>query len=228
MKTARIRSGLAALLVLLAATAACTNSEQLSSGVSPVPIEIMVIDSETRFDRAFIDVTQVTVRPLDPQASEVLGVNPLWMMKTTEDARFQINFNADQDRFETNSQLTIGHYEVLSIEMQGLEFREGERLGDATCGEYITDYPLIQFSVQLVDFGEPVTVEVAPGTGSQLQMVIDGAALAIAFSNSWKCFSGAPACGLFNPEPWCLAPGGPNAFEEHIFAGQASTFVSFP
>lgn len=228
MKTARIRSGLLALLVLLAATAACTNSEQLNSGVGPVPIEIMVVNSDTRFDRAFIDVTQVTVRPLDPQASEVLGVNPLWMMQTTEDARFQINFNADQDQFETNSQLTIGNYEVLSITMQGLEFREGERLGDATCADYITDYPLIQFSVQLVDFGEPITVQVTQGTGSQLQMVIDGAALATAFSNSWRCFEGVPACGLFNAPPWCLAPGGPNAFEPSIFAQQASTFVSFP
>jgi len=228
MKTARMRSGLLALLVLVAAMAACTNSEQLSSGVAPVPIEVMVVNSDTRFDRAFFDLTQVTVRPLDPDASEVLGTDPLWMMQTTQDARFEINLNSDEDQFLTSSQLTVGPYEVLSVELQILEFSQGTRIGNASCSDYITDYPLIQFSVQLVDFGEPITVDVTLGTDSQLQMLIDGAALVEAFTKSWNCAQGT-ACGIFPPVPdWCLFPENPAAFNPGAFSSQTSTFLSFP
>jgi hypothetical protein len=230
MKTAHMRSGLLVLLVLLAVTAACTNSEQLNSGVGPIPIEIEITNPETRFDRAFFDLTQVTVRPLNPNAEQALGTNPLWMMQTTSDARFEINLNAVEDGYATNSQLTVGTYELESVTLQTLEFADGERLGNETCADYVTDYPIVQSSIQLVDFGEPIYVDVKVGTNNQLKMVIDGDAMATAFANSWNCAQGAPLCGFFPPVPdWCVFPlNDPGAFRADVFASQATTFVSFP
>lgn len=229
MKTAHMRSGLLVLLVLVAVTAACTNSEQLSSGVGPVPIQIEIINPDTRFDRAFFDLTQVTVRPLNPNAQEALGTNPLWMMQTTDNARFEINLNAVEDGYETDSQLTVGPYQLESVTLQTLEFTDGQRLGNATCAEYVTEYPVVQSSIQLVDFGEPIVVDVQLGGNSQVMILIDGNALATAFENSWNCGQGAPLCGLFPPVPdWCLLPNAPNAFRADIFASQAQSFISFP
>ena len=229
MKSARMRLGLLALLVLLAVTAACTNSEQLSSGVAPVPIRIMVVNSETRFDRALFDFTQVSVRPLDPDASAALGTDPLWMMKTTGDGAILIDLNSGDNQYETESQLTVGRYEVQSVAFSLLEFEDGLRLGNATCAEYVTDYPSISGPVLLFDFGEPVVFEVTLGSDNQLTMVIDGAALVSAFEDSWRCFQGAPICGFFPPVPdWCLWPNDPSAFDDFTFAEQASTFLSFP
>jgi hypothetical protein len=222
MKTARMRSGLLALLVLVAAMAACTNSEQLNSGVGPVPIEITIVNSETRFDRAFFDVTQVTVRPLDPDASEALGRDPLWMIQTTDDAPIEINLNSDQDWYESSSQLTIGPYELISIDMRLVEFTNGQRLGNATCAEYVTQYPLVEVT-RLVDFGGPIVIDVTIGAGNQLEMVFDGAAMATAFENSFLCGQGLQ-CGLFPPMDWCLISG----FNQQVFAQQTTTFLSFP
>jgi hypothetical protein len=228
MKSVRLRLGLLALLVLLAATAACTNSEQLSSGVSPVPVEILVVNPDTRFDRAFFDVIQVTVRPLNPDAAAALGTDPLWMLETGDDPAFEINLNGEQNQFESNSQLTIGPYEVQSVTLQRLEFRNGERLGTATCEEYITDYPDVQKSVQLFEFDEPVIVQVTLGAASQLRMVIDGTALSLAFERSWRCAQGA-ACGGLPPWPlWCISPPNDSAFNSDAFSLRAPSFLSFP
>jgi hypothetical protein len=231
MKSAHMRSGLLALLVLLAVMPACTNSEQLSSGVGPVPIEVSIVNSETRFGRAFFNVVQVTVRPVNPDADEVLGTNPLWMMRTTEDAPIEINLNDVQDGYVSNSPLTVGPYEVQSIDLQLLEFRLGEEISNLTCGEYIVNYPVIEGTVQLVDFGEPVYIDVRIGSGNQLKIIFDGEALATAFSNSWQCRQGA-ACGGFPPIPpfpaWCLQDPTETGFFKDVFAAQASTFVSFP
>ena len=228
MKSAHMRSGLLALLVLVVAMPACTNSEQLNSGVGPVPIEIKVVNSETRFGRSFFNVVQVTVRPLNPQADEVLGTNPLWMMKTSEGSEIEINLNDLQDGYVVNSPLTVGPYEVQSIDLQLLEFRQGEAVSDLTCGEYIADYPVIERTVQLVDFGEPVYFEVRVGSGNQLEMVFDGEAMVTAFGNSWQCRQGV-SCGIFPPVPvWCLANPTEGGFFDSVFASQASTFVSFP
>lgn len=229
MKTVCMRSGLLALLVLLAVMPACTNSEELNSGVGPIPIVIEIVTPETRFDRAFFDLTQVTVRPLNPDAQEVLGTNPLWLLQTTDNARFEINLNQLDDTYQTNSQLTVGPYEVESVTLQTLEFREGERLGNASCEDYITDYPVINSSVQLVDFGEPIVVDVQL-VGEQLTMVIDGNALAEAFQTSWTCAQGIPLCGIFGDVPeWCLFPSATEAaFQFNTFSNQAQTFISFP
>lgn len=232
MKSAHMRTGLLALLVLLAVAPACTNSEQLNSGVGPVPIEITVDNSDTRFGRSFFNVVQVTVRPLNPDADEVLGTNPLWMIKTTDDAPIEINLNDLQDGYVTTSPLTAGLYEVQSIDLQLLEFRQGDQVSDLTCGEYIVDYPVIEGTVQLVDFGEPVYFEVKTGSGNQLEMVFDGQAMVTAFVNSWQCRQGAACATGFPPLPpfpaWCLADPTENGFFENVFASQSSTFVSFP
>ena len=226
MNTARMRSGLLALLVLLAVTAACTNSEQLNSGVGPVPIEIMIVNSDTEFNRAFFDVTQVTVRPLNPNASEVLGVNPLWLIPQTDDSPIVINLNSDEDLYESDSQLTIGPYEVLSIDLRLIEFTNRERTGNATCLEYITQYPSVQF-IQLINFGEPVVVDVTAGTANQLIMEFDGAALTTAFARSWNCSQGI-ACGLFPPMDWCISPFNETSFNPLFFSQQTPSFLSFP
>ena len=232
MKSIRLRLGLLALLVLLAVTAACTNSEQLSSGVSAVPVEIMVVNPDTRFDRAVFDLIQVTVRPLNPDAAAALGTDPLWMLRTTDESRFEINLNAVEDGYQSNSQLTVGPYEVESVDLALLEFRNGERLGDATCEEYVTDYPVIQSSVKLFNFDEPIIVQVTLGEASQLRMVIDGAALASAFERSWTCVQAPGFCfsGGIVPCPtgWCICPPNENAFNETLFGAQTPSFLSFP
>jgi hypothetical protein len=226
MITARMRSGVLVALLLLAATAACTNSEELNSGVSSVPVEVTIVNPDTRFDRAFFDVTQVAVRPVDPQAAEVLGTNPLWIMKTTEGSAIEINLNGVEGGYMAPSQLTEGLYEVESIELRTLEFGRGERIGDATCAEYITDYFVVN-SIQLAQFDERVVLQVVPGATSPLKIQIDGQALATAFENSWQCAQGAPGCGFVNPPPWCLFPAGAAAFNPSTFAQQAPTFISF-
>jgi hypothetical protein len=198
MKSVVMRSGLLALLILVAVSAACTNADQLSSGVGAIPVQVAVTNPETRFERARFDVSQVTVRPLNEDASDVLGTDPLGMLRSTD--VIEIDFNVGDEEFQTDSPLTVGPYEVQSIVFANMEFDGGERLGVAACEEYITDFPLVPGPVRVSDFGEPVVVQVTLGADNQLRMLIDGANLAAAFETSWRSnLSFLPLIGVGRP-----------------------------
>ena len=226
MKSVGMRSGLLALLILLAVSAACTNADQLSSGVGEIPVQVAMVNTETRFERARFDVSQVTVRPLDPDASDALGTDPLGMLRSTD--VIEVDFNVGDETFQTESPLTVGLYEVQSIVFANMEFDRGERLGVAACEEYITDYPLVPGPVRVSDFGVQVIVEVTLGTDNRLRMLIDGGNLTAAFETSWRCAQGA-ACGGLPPWPiWCLLPNNASAFSNFDFAELSPTYLSFP
>ena len=197
----------------------------MNSGVGAVPVQVAIANTDTEFGRARFDLSQLTVRPLDPQADEALGTNPLGILRSTDVIQLDLNDGAGQ--FETGAVLTVGPYQVLSVVLSNLEFEERQRTGAATCEEYTMDYPNVPGPVFLGDFAEPVYLEVTLGSGGEFRLAIDGQALVDAYVASWRCAPGPTLCGAsFCFEPWCICDA--SFFNQSTFSELSPTFLSFP
>jgi hypothetical protein len=227
MMTKRMRAMLLAGLLPAAAVwiVGCTNSEELSSGVDTVAIDVELVNTDTRFGVAFFDLQQISVTPIDPDAAEAAGPSGVGLLNSASSVIRDIDLNEESGMFETGAPLTVGAYLLDSISFQNLDFRDATRLGSATCQEYITNYPSVAGPVTINNFGREVIVNVVPGKGVVVKMQIDSAALVQAYQDAWTCKSGFPTCGFPVAEPWCIAPFSDNQFDAFEFADLAPNYI---
>lgn len=213
------------IVLLPVLAAACTNSEELSSGVGPVAVRVQMVNTETRFGLARFDVRQITVRALDPDTEGTLGSGVLALLPGTEESTILVEYADGDVTFESETPLTVGRYILNSIDVNNLEFRNGTP-GGTTCPYTILSFPPIpppNDQISLTNFGQEVVRDVTLGANNVLTIVIDGAALVNAFQISWRC-------GLVNL-PCTSAPLNqctPRSFQALQFASQGPTFLSFP
>jgi hypothetical protein len=247
MNTKWITGSLLLLLVLSVALAGgCTNSEKLSSGVSPVQIEVQLVDSDTRFGRAGFDLQQLAVRPLDPDAADALGTAPLGLLNTASEVIF-VDYNAATDLYEADAPLTVGPYMLEAVTLGNMDFSEGTRISDLSCDEYIIDYPFVPGPVTVTDFGGDVVLQIRLDGESRFRIIIEGGNLVTAFENNWNCQQRCPGtcapplnflsctsnadCQGFpciGGEPACIKPFNPTQFNSFGFAAEAPNYIAFP
>lgn len=214
------------LVVALGLAAGCTNSDDLSSGVDTVLVQIELTNPSTRFTQAGIFLQQMIVVPLDQNASDALSSDLGILALPT--GGIDIDFNGAATEFEVTTALTAGQYRLERVTFVSPIFEAGTSASTATCQEYVTGYPRVTPPIDLSDFGGDVILEVKD-TGSGLRMIIDGGSLLAAYQNSWTCRANCLLPGV-PPRfvPWCFNPNSELAFSEPGFAGQAPTFLQFP
>jgi len=210
------------IVLLPVLAAACTNSEELSSGVGPVAVRVQMTNTDTRFAIARFDIRQITVRSTDPDADATFGSQALGLLPGTAASTFLIDYADGEVTFQSDAPLTVGQYKLDSIDVNNLEFRNGTP-GGTTCPYTILNYPVQTNSLLLTSFGEDVVRNVTLGSDNVLTIVIDGGALVNAFETSWRC-------GILNL-PCVSAPASqctPRTFLNTTFASQGPNFLSFP
>jgi hypothetical protein len=181
---------LCGIVALLGLAGACTNSDDLGSGVDRMIIDVELQNPTTRFAVAGLLLNQITVRPLDPVANQTLGPNPLALVSSTTGGT-DIDFNGAQATFDFGTTLPEGTYRIDSIIFEILQFQQGTpSAAPMNCVGNVTTYPLESATV----FPDQQTFTITEGSDrNRMRLIIDGAALANAFEQSWTCgcsFSG--------------------------------------
>jgi hypothetical protein len=181
---------LCGIVALLGLAGACTNSEDLGSGIDRLVVDVELQNPTTRFAVAGLLLNQITARPLDPVADQVLGPNPLALVASTTGGT-DIDFNGAQTSFEFGTTLPEGTYRIESIIFEILQFQQGTPSANAmNCVGNVTTYPLQSATV----FPDQQTFTITEGSDrNRVRVILDGAALADAFEQSWTCgclFSG--------------------------------------
>lgn len=214
----RIALGLALLAPLLG-TAGCTESEPLTSTVGNVIVDVGLVNTDSQFEFGGFNIAQITLRPVDPDASAVLAQDIGMLLEP-----LQIDITSPAT-FGATIPATVGAFELKSIQLQQLSFLDLDPpVGQATCEDYVTTYSFnMTPNLSLTKFGEPIYISVVNGAANRLTVTLDVAALTEAFVDSWicrqNCLDLGPPIVL---EPWCL-----ETFLRGDFDDAGPTFLSF-
>ena len=218
---------LGGLVLPLWAAGGCTNSDALNSGTGQLPVQVQLTNPTTRFATAGLSFAQVVIRPVDANASTVLGVNQLGILATTT-AGIDLDFNGGQTEFTIGSTLPAGTYRLESLNLQKLLFMNGTQTSTgAGCVGVATSYTESAATIDLRAFGDLFITVPEEGSGGPARFTIDGGALALAFEQSWacgcvffgRCEAGITTCGVAQR---CGA-----TFRASDFSARASTFLTF-
>jgi len=211
----RIALGLALLAPLLG-TAGCTESEPLTSTVGNVIVDVELVNTNSQFEFGGLNIVQITLRPVDPNASDVLAQDIGMLLEP-----FQLDITTPAT-FGATIPATVGAFELKSIQLQQFSFLDLDPpVGQATCEDYVTTYTFSQTpNVSVTNFGEPIYINVVNGAADRLTVTIDAAALTEAFVDSWTCRQNCVP--PIPPEPWCL-----QTFLRSDFDNAGPTFLSF-
>jgi len=212
-------SAFAALLAVLLVSGGCTGTEKLITGQETLTLEIQLTNNtDTRFESAFFNVVQVSLRPLDPDAAAaLLADGGLGVVRFAEGISYR-----DTEPHTTSVSLDEGEYQVTSLILGSIQYRDLDPpTSTATCQEYVSLWNLFTGNppnFTFTDFGEEIFVTVESGGDNRLTLVIDGAALEDAFLNSWTCYKFPVNCTV----PWCLFRINPD-----LFVSQGTDFIEF-
>lgn len=190
------------IVASLSLAGGCTNSDDLGSGVDRMLVSVELQNPSTRFAVAGFSFTQITARPIDPMADQVLGTDPLGLLATTTGG-IDVDFNGGATSFEIDSTLPVGTYRVDSIVIEELLFQQGTPSATpVNCVGAISTYTEVS-NVDINELGEEILFTITEGSDTnRIHVVIDGVALATAFEQSWNC-----GCKLAPQLPTCN-PGG--------------------
>jgi hypothetical protein len=205
----RITARTAVLAVLLVA-AGCTGTEELTATQETLTLEVQLSNTETRFESAYFQVVQLSLRPMDPLADGALDADGLGVV------RFVLGVSYRDAGPQTASvSLREGVYQVTSLVLGSFQYNDLDPLNPptstATCQEYVRLWNLADPNPKnfaFTDFGRDVFVTVRSGQETKLTLAVDGEALEDAFLYSWLCIP-APIC---QTAPWCLATFRPDVF----------------
>jgi len=210
----------AALLAVFLVSAGCTGTEKLITGQQTLTLEVQLINNtDTRFESAFFNVVQVSLRPTDPDADEALEAGGgFGVVQFTLGVTYR-----DTEPRTTSVSLNEGVYRVTSLILGSIQYRDLDPpTSTATCQEYVSLWNLFSPNPQVftfTDFGEDIFVTVEPGGENRLTLVVDGAALEEAFLNSWTC-KAFPLCPA--GAAWCLV-----TINSSMFVAQGLEFIDF-
>jgi len=203
-----------AALPLYLLASGCTEDNVLNTGNVDFPIDVEIIDPETRFDLfSRVRITQINVRPNLPAADESLGPRPIGIIASSDDI-LDVNFNDPADLAPSNIILSSGPYRFSLLQMADLFFYDSDLptlpLESCTDAQFFISPPGASGLVNLdsEDLGG-VVIEVGEDT-AQIIIQLDGNALANAFAASWECD---------------LNSGIATVFHSEIFAAQAPTYI---
>jgi hypothetical protein len=209
----RIALGLV-LLASLIGSAGCTESDPLNSTVGELLIDLQLVNDVTEFEVGSFSLRQVSMRPVNPDASNSLGPADVGMLRDA----LLVTFD-EPGVIDARISASVGRYEVTAITVQQIRLTDfNPPVGQATCEDYVTSY-LFNSAVGLTNFGAPLFINIVNDQPLALTITIDVAAFVEAFVDSWTCRQNC--FPPFPPEPWC-----PQTFITSDFNDQATSFLS--
>lgn len=194
----RTKLGTLLVLVILATTAGCTNSDPTTTGNVPLTIDVVVTNAGTRFDQlALVDINAVNVRPNDPLADQALGSAPIGLITSAADI-LNVDLNEGAEFEPTNLVLSSGSWRVNRIELNNVLLVSTNTAPQANCADFFffaSSPPAIP--ILAVNLGSEANFTVDPNSGtSRVVIEIDAAAFVTAFTTSWNCSAGNPPVPL--------------------------------
>jgi hypothetical protein len=210
---------------LVVGSAGCTGSDPLTPSSGNLEVQVEVVNTETRFNVAQFSITQVTLRPLDPAASEILGDRDIGALPVA------LGLDLEETTYTSGTAtLADGVYSLENLVLSAVNYNDTDPpVSEDTCEEYISRYRLTAptIPVAIGEFGRDVTVTINGGQLSVLKFTVDGQGLIAAIQQVWQC---GQNCGgsIFPPrpsEPWCLLPL-PGGFDSDEFIALSQTFLT--
>jgi hypothetical protein len=177
-----LNGALLALLGLILTAAGCTGSEVLAPRTQSFLLEVEIVNVETRFDIATFQISQLEVRPADPDADEALSGGGIGLFLRP----LQLSYSNTP---EGDSQVPLpnGQYRVSLMRMSPISYIDVDPPASApTCEDYVRTWSY-NSNVFIADFGRDVLINVSNGSANVSKLVVDGEALLKAFQESWIC-----------------------------------------
>jgi hypothetical protein len=214
MKSSHWRSSV--LLAVLAAAlfaVACTGSEVLPARTQNLNVELEVVDADIRFQVGVLQVNQIAIRPVDPDADNSLGSNDLGLLQTP----VEVAYNVVIDDIITTP-LTDGTYQVLSLAVNPVLFIDNDGpASEDSCEDYVAVWAWFS-DMSFTDFGQEVYVTVENGRINNLKVIVKGQDFLTAFQEAWSCRTFSCPGGA----PYCLS-----GFNQAAFTSRSAEFLEF-
>jgi hypothetical protein len=208
---------LTAVLAAVLVAAGCTGTEVLQSGGETLTVELELVNPDTRFESAYFEIRQISLRPLDPDADAALQADAIGALRLSMEVSYR-----DTQTLQATASLGEGVYQVTSVVLGAIAYTDLDGVGPNTsCQTYVASWQQPNRALIITDFGEDVFVTVEAGGDNTLRLIVDGAALSAAFLDSWLCNS-FPACQPIGT-PWCLL-----RLQDAVFIAQSEEFLEFP
>jgi hypothetical protein len=208
---------LTAVLAALLVAASCTGTEVLQSGLETLTVELELVNAETRFESAYFEIRQVSLRPVDPDADAALQADAIGALQFT----MEVSYSGAQT-LQATAFLGQGVYQVTSVVLGAIAYTDLDGVGPNTsCQTYVSRWQQPNRALIITDFGEDVFVTIEPGGDNTLRLTIDGSAFTAAFLDSWICNT-FPACVPLGTQ-WCLV-----TLQDNVFIAQSDEFLEFP
>ena len=214
-RSSRNTALLAVLLSPLLLVTACNGSEVLDTGNTAFVVEVPIINPEDRFDLlALMLVSQINVRPNNPDADASLGPRPIGVLSSTEDL-IEIDFSDPSLSDPSTLVLSSGSYRISTLQLANLLLvaTRPDPLEWDTCEEFFAwTFPvgIIEFDAE--DLGNLGNFSVPAGGAGVLTIGFDATAFIEAYTNTWIC----------TPPPNPV----PIQFDEAAFKALAPTYLT--
>ncbi len=235
--------------VVLGVLGGCTGTDVITVDTGTLQVEIQVVNfDQTRYDSGGLNLAQLKLRPVDPDANAALGGDPLGPVRAT----VNVDMVAGSASL-TTAPLHSGLYTIETVSLSGVRAVDNQPPagGAPRCIENVVnpgtdlvlgtaddfgELPDARFRLSVgnpfLDIGNlgGATVNVAPG-GGQLKVTIDAAVLLRKLEDNFVC-AAAPAAGATKntcavgaarfPSYACLF-----LFNEANFESTGAEFLSF-
>jgi len=199
----RVRNGLLVLLTaaLMVVSVGCPNSTSITSGVGATQL---VIESAnpTRFETGFFNIDRLMVRPVDPNADQILGTArdlsllPFGVFVDTAEPMVD-------PLFLDATQLSQGVYEVVEIRLSDLVFFDLDPTDPSTCESFQAFY-FPPGKITVTNFAVPQQFTIVDGADTMFKLTFDLTQMMTTLNNAYTCSVG---CGGF-----CISNFDPNQF----------------
>ena len=197
----RARNGFLVLLTaaLVVVSVGCPNSTSITSGVGSAQL-VIINANPSRFDQGFFNIDRLLVRPLDPDASQVLGID--------RDISL-LPFGAFVDTtlpmvdplFLDATLLSQGVYEVVEIRLSGVFFFDMDPTDPSTCESFIDFYDTGADKITLTNFAVPQQFTILNAQDTMFTLTFDLTQMMTTLNNAYTCSVGCGAFCISNFDP---------------------------
>ena len=196
----RARNGLFLLLTaaLVVVSTGCPNSQSITAGVGRAQMTI-TLTNPTRFDFGFFNIDRMLIRPVDPDAAQILGTArditllPFGVFVDTANSMVD-------PLFLDATPLSQGVYEVVRVQISSLFFSDNDFPTDpSTCESYQSFYA--PPDIITVTFAVPPQFTISNAQETTFALTFDMTQMLTTLNNAYTCSTGCGAFCISNFDP---------------------------
>lgn len=208
------------LLPLLAASG-CTGTDVITAGNGSVRFDVTLtnVNNAARFEILRFTVTQIALRPADPDASAVLGPLDLALLtgSLTVDTTGQFFGSKDVP-------IPAGNYVLEAFTLNAVTATDNDGTGSpATCAEWMDVFPSTSPLPGAFTYFDGTDLDVVltmdPNTANVINLTVDVDVFIEELAEAWRCRPRSTCL----PDPWCLG----SSFVSSTFKRNVDSYFSF-